>query len=202
MKRTYFLIPLLLLAFFTFGQNIPKPTGKLISDYARILNQKQEERLEKKLRKYLEVSSTEIAVVTILSLEGEDPKLYTKELIQQWLTSRNSSIKSLMVLISAQDQEIVIQNAFGLESVLVDDITQPIVDVHMLPKFKLGNYYGGIDAGTDQIIEMLANPPEEVPATNNPAWSFDYKWLILIVFIGIVVFLSYWIRSRRSKNKK
>ncbi len=157
MYKLRFLLPLLLISIFTLGQDrFPKPTGNLVNDYAGLLNSSQQQRLEEKLLRYTDSTSTEIAVVIIKTLNDEDPNLYAAELGQEWGVGRKGKENGLVFLVAVDDREMAIQNGYGLEPVLTDAKTKLLIEDYIIPHFKRGEYYEGIDEGTDQIFKLLA----------------------------------------------
>lgn len=158
MQKIKFLLPLLLFSALLFGQRFPERPSppQLVNDFADILSDQEEAQLEQKLVNYSDTTSTEITVVTIQSLGGEDPNLYAAELGTAWGVGRGDKDNGLVFLVSSGDREMAIQNGYGLEAVLTDALTKRIIEQYVLPEFREEDYYAGIDSGTDQIFKLLA----------------------------------------------
>lgn len=195
MQKIRLLLPLLFLSVLVFGQQrFPEPTGNLVSDFADVLNPQQEQLLEQKLLRYSDTTSTEIAVVIINTLNDEDPNLYAAELGQEWGVGRKDKENGLVFLVAVDDRQMAIQNGYGLEPVLTDALTKRIIEQYVLPEFRKNNYYAGIDAGTDQIFNLLAGEFEGKGNRKGPPKKSIPFFVIIIIIVMIVIAL----RGRRG----
>ncbi|MDZ7848900.1 MAG: TPM domain-containing protein [Owenweeksia sp.] len=157
MKKLLYLLPILFISLILHGQRFPeRPTPpQLVNDFAEILSPEEEARLENKLVSYSDTTSTEIAVVIKKTLNDEDPNLYAAELGEAWGVGRKGKDNGLVFLVAVDDRKMAIQNGYGLEPILTDAATKIIIEEYIIPAFKKGNYYQGIEAGTNQIINLL-----------------------------------------------
>ena len=133
----------------------PIKKGFPVHDYAKVLSPNEVNTLTQKLLSYGDTTSTQIVVVIIKELHGEDPNLYAAELGQTWEVGQKGKENGLVILIAVKDRKMAIQNGYGLEDKLTDLETKIIIDEYITPAFKKGNYYQGIDRGTDQIFKVL-----------------------------------------------
>ncbi len=158
MQKLRFLLPLLLITLFAFGQEFPQPQNppRLVNDFGEILTPAQENTLEEKLLRYSDTTSTQITIVILKGELLDDPNLYAAELGQKWGVGTAGGDNGLVFLVAPDSRKMAIQNGYGLEAVLTDALTKRIIEGYITPQFKQGNYYEGIDEGTDQIIKLLA----------------------------------------------
>ncbi len=164
-------------------QNPPR----LVNDFADILSQSEEAQLEQKLLRYSDTTSTEIAVITVKDLQGEDINLYAAELGEKWGVGRGNKDNGLVFLVAPNEREVAIQNGYGLEPVLTDAYSKRIIEEYVLPAFRKGNYYKGIDEGTSQVIKLLAGEFEGRPNRRNlkdPSRLLPF--LILLVVLVLI----------------
>lgn len=157
-----------------------------VNDFAEILSDAEESALNQKLVAYADSTSTQIVIVTIPSLNDEDPNLYAAELGADWGVGQKGKENGLIMLIAPNDRKMAIQNGYGLEEKLTDLKTKIIIDQYITPQFKADNYYGGIDVGTDQIFKLLNGTFEGKPQRNSGEDRMPFLPLIIIVAIFVI----------------
>ncbi len=200
--KKYILGVLLILPYqFTHAQNIPqKPyPPKIVNDFAKILSSNENNLLEKKLSSFNDSTSTQIAVVTIASLEGYDIASYSIELAGKWGIGRKGKDNGILVLIALQEKEARIEVGYGLEEFIPDITAKRIIERDLIPKFKNANYYEGLDNTTDTIIGLLSGKfkPEDLNTNNSKS---KIKLIILIVCI-ILFFIFFSSRNKFNSGR-
>jgi uncharacterized protein len=166
MKR-FLLIISLLVSVIAFSQgsvarfvkdSIPKPNPpRLVNDYARMLSPDQLQALERKLVAYDDSTSVQIAVVTIDQLHDLPIEDVALEVLRQWgVGGQAQKDNGAVMLVSKIDRKIWIATGYGLEGALPDMTVGSIVDTDVIPNFKTGNYYRGLDNATTSIIHAVA----------------------------------------------
>ena len=156
-KLLFFILPVLVCSF-SFGQVFPerpKPP-KLVNDFANILSDREELILERKLVAYDDSTSTQIAVVTINSLKGNDIDDYSFRLAEKWEIGRKGKDNGVLILVALEDSKMFIATGYGMEGVIPDAIAKRIVENYMKPNFRNNNYYKGIDEATSVIIGLAS----------------------------------------------
>ena len=191
---------LLAVAFFLlhvlgFAQfDIPKKPSFQTSvyDYADVLNESEEAQLENKLVKFSDSTSTQIVIITIDDLKGESIGILTPKWAQEWGIGQAKEDNGVLVLLSKNDREIWIAPGYGLEDKLTAGITGELVRNVIIPEFKAGSYYNGLDAGTTAIFEIIKGTYKGQRKQNGKGSGFPI--VIFVVFIIILILLI-------SKNK-
>jgi uncharacterized protein len=144
------------------AQDFPEPMSppRLVNDFAGMLDASSVSNLERKLLAFNDQTSTQIFVVTVPTLSGHDPADYTTRLAEKWKAGVKGKDNGVMVLIKPKTAdergEVYIAVGYGLEGVLTDLQANQIVDIEIIPRFKEGDYAGGIEAGTDVIMKISA----------------------------------------------
>lgn len=139
----------------SFGQvtNFPKPVG-FVNDFENILNQDEITKLEAHLFTYEKQTSNEIVVVTISETGNEtDFDTYALSLAQHWAVGKKGKDNGLVVVISNHLRKIRICTGTGTEKILTDDICETILQEKILPNFKNGKMFIGIENGINALIE-------------------------------------------------
>jgi len=178
----------------------PRPDGPIL-DQGDLLSGGEERALARKLMAYEDTSSTAVVVVTLASLNGAPIDDYAISLGRDWGVGQEGKDNGVVVLVSKNDRKMFIATGYGVEGALPDAIANRIVERIMTPAFREGQFYAGLDRGTDAIIQATAG---EYTAEQEVATSTDdgvsttliYIFLILAYFIGS----SLWRQGRGEKK--
>ncbi len=155
----------------------------MVMDNANILSSSEYRALKQKLLAYEDTTGTQVAVYTVNSVD-DDINLYTAELAQQLGIGQKGSDNGCLILVAVDDRKLSIQNGYGLEEYLTDYTTKEIIDNYILPNFRNGNYYEGLDAGTSAIFDVL-NGTFEGSGTSKKRNRGSYFVVLVIIFIII-----------------
>lgn len=187
-KQAFFtLFSILLLTTDLQAQNFPEKPDRLVNDYTNVLSQQQVSSLEQKLTAFDDSTSTQIAVVLIPSLEGYDISDYTVRLAEKWGVGSAENDNGVMLLVSIGDRKVTIQTGYGVEGALPDAIAKRIIENEIKPAFKAGDYYTGLEKGTDAIIAYTKGEYKNTKPKNRERRGIPAGLIILIAIIIIAV---------------
>ena len=171
----------------------PKPAVQTsIYDYANLLSASEKQELEQKLINYADSTSTQIVVAIVPTIKGENIGLLTPKWAHEWGVGGSSkNDNGVFILLAQQERKIWISPGYGVEDRLtageVGEMTREVI----IPEFKGGDYYSGLDKGTDAIIKMLAGKykaeAKQTKGKNNGSGGGGILVLIVIVIIVISV---------------
>lgn len=139
-----------------------------VTDLAGILTAEQTAELEKKLEDLERTDSTQVAVLIIPSLEGESLEDYSLRVAENWRLGRKGRDNGAILLIAMKERRIRIEVGYGLESVLTDARSAQIWRNEIVPRFREGDFYGGIDAGVTAIIQTVRGQYQPSPQNSRP----------------------------------
>ncbi len=134
--------------------NIPSLAGR-ITDNAGILSASMRDQLTDQLKAHEERTGNQIAVLTVLSLEGESIEEYAEAVFRDWRLGQKGKDNGVLLVVASQDRRIRIEVGYGLEGTLTDLLTGRIIRNVMTPRFKTGDYDGGIEAGISAMLSAL-----------------------------------------------
>jgi uncharacterized protein len=198
LKRYSLLIWIFALSVLTHAEIPEKPsTPKLVNDFANIFTADEANALEYKLRRYNDTTSTQVAVVTVQSLDGYEIAQYAQELGDKWGIGQKSKNNGVLVLISKDDRSVNISTGYGMEGVLPDIVCKRIIDRIIVPAFKQNNFYGGIDEATSIIIGLASGTYKADQIGKGASWR-SWGFILLLFFIFIV--LPFINRANRLRN--
>jgi uncharacterized protein len=193
------LVLVLLLSLTARAQEVPaRPDPpRLVNDLASLLQPQEVAALEQKLVAYNDSTSSQIAVVTVPTLGGNDIADYAQKLYESWGIGRKGKNNGILVLVAQQEHLARIQTGYGLEGAVPDALAKRIISSTLVPAFKQNQYYAGLDRGTDQLIALAKGEYKADPADARPRGRRDRSgsgpglWIL----IGLLV-LFFILRSR------
>jgi len=183
---------------FSQGFQIPETPKKQTSiyDYVNLLSSIQKTNLELKLVRYSDTTSTQIVIAIIQSTEGEDINYLAANWGEKWGIGDAEKDNGVLILLAKDDRRIAIQNGRGVEYLLTDFQSKRIIERVIIPEFKKGDFYGGLDRGADYIFRTLQG---EFKGTRQKETKGFEPGIIFFVLIVIVLFI---IISRGNKNNR
>jgi len=186
-KPFIFLILLLFFHSLAVAGDIPaRPNPpKLVNDFAGVFTQSQINKLEYKLRYFNDTTSNQILVVTVKSLNGLQPYEFASRLGEQWGVGQKKFDNGIVILIKPKYAnsrgQAFIAPGYGLEGVIPDALASRIVNVEMIPEFKKGDYYAGVNKASTVIMKLASG---EISAKGyNKLHPEGSPWVGLIPFI-------------------
>ena len=196
MKKILSIFILLLVSAFAFSQNSFEPEkllnqkpAKLVNDYTGTLTADQAQALENKLVAFDDSTSTQIAVVIIPSLNGNDIADFNVKLGRAWGVGGKQYSNGVVLLIAKDDHKLNIATGYGVEGALPDITAKHIIDEVIVPNFKGDDYYRGIEEGTNAIIQAVKGEYKAPEGYNNRKVGGGVGRIIFIIII-IVIFLA------------
>lgn len=166
------------------------PRG-FVNDFAGMLQPQEKVQLEQKISSFASSTSNEIAVVTIKSLDGDTIENFAVKLFADWKIGKEKKDNGVLLLISRDDRKMRIEVGYGLEGALTDIQSDEIITSDLVPNFKTGNYYAGIDAAVRDI--MAATQGEYTSSAQDKKVInalFDYWYFIPLVFVWLASILG------------
>jgi len=154
--RTLLLIVLatLLLAVPSVAVDVPYLTGR-VNDTANIISKDMRKALTDRLKAHEERTGNQIAVLTVPTLDGGSIEDYAVRVFESWKLGQKGKDNGILLIVVPQDRRMRIEVGYGLEGTLPDSAAGSIIRNIITPKFKAGDYNGGIDAGVSAIITVL-----------------------------------------------
>src|SRR5688572_24689245 len=173
-------------------ENMPKRPSppRLVNDFTNTLTPAQVQDLENKLVAYDDTTSSQIAIVLINSLEGYDIAEYGLKLGRDWGIGGKEFSNGILLLVAVDDRKVRIEVGYGLEGAVPDITSKHIIEESITPNFKQGNYYRGLDQGTDDIIRAAAGeykaPASYGKKKGKTGFGVILAMIILFIFLGMM----------------
>ena len=145
---------------------VPYLSGRVV-DTAEVLSPEAGERIAALLKGHEERTSNQVAVLTVPTLEGESIEDFANRVFEAWRLGQADQDNGVLVAIAVDDRRLRIEVGFGLEGTLTDLAAGRIIRNVMTPRFREGDYDGGVEAGAQAVIaalESTGEPPGETAA--------------------------------------
>jgi uncharacterized protein len=176
------------------GQGLqPIPTlSARVTDLTGTLTAGQQNALDQKLAAFEAAKGSQLAVLIVATTHPEEIEEYSIRVVDAWKLGRKNVDDGALLIVAKDDHRVRIEVGRGLEGVLTDVLSNRIIDETLKPAFRQGNFYGGIDAGLDQMMKLIQGeplpPPQEAwQARRHGGGSGALPFILFAVFVGAVV---------------
>jgi uncharacterized protein len=147
---------------------VPPLVGRVV-DQTGTLSGGDVAALNQTLRNFEARKGSQIAVLIVPTTEGEAIEPFSLRVAETWKIGRKKIDDGALLVIAKNDRHLRIEVGYGLEGVLTDLTTKRIIDEDITPKFKSGDFAGGIAAGIGRMIRLIDG--ETLPAPEPPHWQ-------------------------------
>lgn len=171
---------------------VPALSGHVI-DQTATLSSAQQQALESKLTGFESSNGSQVVVLLVATTQPEDIASYANRVGNAWKIGRKGIGDGLLLIIAKNDHKLRIEVAKSLEGAIPDLAAKQVIDSALTPRFKQGDYAGGIDAGVDQILALIkgeALPAPAAPDTGSGGAGDVFQWQNLVVFLFFGVMLG------------
>jgi len=176
--------------------SFPTLTGRVVDD-AHILSEQTKSDLDQKLAGLETSNSRQLVVVTLPSLQGYEISDYGYQLGRAWGIGQAKLNNGVLFIIAPNERKVRIEVGYGLEPILTDALSELIIQQAVLPRFRSGDFNGGVQAGAAALIQQLSLDPSAAEAKaaaaaqqmknrgNIGANPLSILLIILFVFIAL-----------------
>lgn len=166
---------------------VPQLTGRVV-DRTGTLTPGQVTDLSARLATLEERKGSQIAILLVPTARPETIEQFGIRVVEAWQLGRKDVDDGLLVLVALQDRDARIEVGRGLEGVVPDAIANRVLDEFVLPRFRQGDYFGGLEAGVTRLSALIEGEPLPPPVrTRPPADGGDGMGVLPVVFIVALV---------------
>jgi uncharacterized protein len=163
-----------------------------VTDLTGTLNAQQKSELESRIAAYETRRGSQIAVLLLPTTKPEEIEQYSIRVAEAWKIGRKRLDDGLILIVAKDDRRLRIEVGYGLEGAIPDSVAKRVIDERITPRFKEGDFYGGVRDGVDQLIRLAEGEklpaPLQVVAGNKPLPpidKFDFIfYAVMFVLIG------------------
>jgi uncharacterized protein len=177
------------------AQTFPKLTGRVV-DQANLLSAEQELDISSKSEALEAQTGRQFVVATVSSLEGRPIEDYGYRLLRSWGIGQEKQDDGVILLVAPSEKKVRIETGYGARVFLTDAMSSIIIRESILPRFKAGDFGGGISAGSNAIVNTMSLSPADAQRQANQAGQREKQraesgagfmpfafWLIVIIFV-------------------
>jgi uncharacterized protein len=169
--------------------NFPALSGPVV-DAANILSADDEVILDNKIRSLKDKSGHQMNIATVPSLEGYDISDYGNRLFRFWKLGDKTANDGVLILVAPSERKVRIEVGYGLEGDMTDAISSVIINHDMIPRFKSGDWSGGLVLGVDDVEKVIGGDGEQiVQRVQNQSAPDIENWIPIIIFIFIMIII-------------
>jgi len=180
------------------ADQLPSPPMRYFNDYAHVVSPDVALKLNQKLEDFEKATSNQIVVAVFDKLPPnaalED---FTVRTFKAWKVGQKGTDNGAVLFVFVQDHKMRVEVGYGLEGALPDAICKRIIDEQIAPRFRQGDYAGGLTAGVDSLLQATRGEYKGSGRTANSRTQPLTPYLPILIFIVILAFI---ILSRRRSG--
>ncbi|WPD24410.1 MAG: TPM domain-containing protein [Candidatus Electrothrix scaldis] len=165
------------------ARTIPAFKG-YVNDYADMISGPVEAKLEQTLKSFEHSDSTQVAVLTVDSLEGDPLEDFSIRVAEKWGVGQKGKDNGVLLLVAKKERRARLEVGYGLEGVLTDLLAGRIIDDVITPRFKSGQFDQGFEAGVKAVIQATRGEFKANPSSSRRGGRREESPLISYLFFG------------------
>ncbi len=179
----------------------PALTGRVV-DQANLLPADTRQGLEQKFAALEQKSGIQFVVATVSSLQGQEIEPYANELYRHWSLGEKTKNNGVLLLVAPNEKKVRIEVGYGLEGTLTDALSKVVIVNAIAPRFKAGDFPGGITRGVDDVITILTTDSSEW--TKKPQVRADdqdsaFDAILPFLIVALIIFIM-WRNGRGGRG--
>lgn len=170
---------------------VPALSGRVV-DQTMTLSQGEQASLDRTLRDFEARKGSQVAVLIVPTTAPESIEQFSIRVAEAWKIGRKKVDDGAILLVAKDDRKLRIEVGYGLEGALTDVTSKRIIDEIITPRFKAGDFAGGITAGVNQIIKVIDGEPLPAPVERSSQSNSDVIGMIEqfapFLLFGVIIF--------------
>ncbi|CAG9172649.1 hypothetical protein LMG23994_02458 [Cupriavidus pinatubonensis] len=165
---------------------VPSLTAR-VTDLTGTLTTEQKQAIEEKLQAFEAEKGSQVAVLMVPTTQPEAIEQYSIRVVEKWKLGRKGANDGALLIIAKDDRTMRIEVGYGLEGVLTDAMSKRIISDDIVPRFRQGDFYGGVTIGIERIMSVINGeelPPPKRQRGGDPVRQFMPLILVLTVVLG------------------
>lgn len=174
--------------------SFPALSGRVV-DEAGILDAGTEAELTQTLAELEARTTDQLVIVTLKSLQDTSIEDFGYQLGRHWGIGQKERNNGALLIVAPNERQVRIETGYGVEGALTDAIAKVIIESSILPRFRAGDFPGGIRRGVEDIVQVLSGDAElwrqRAAAATPAAAEGPTKWQMVVVVLGVVLLLIF-----------
>ena len=169
---------------------VPKLTARVM-DQTGSLTAPERDALEQKLAAFEQAKGSQVAVLMVPSIEGEAIEDFAGRVTDAWQLGRKGVDDGVLFVVAKQERKMRIHTGRGVQGTLTDALARRIIADVVAPRFRTGDFAGGVEAGVDAIMKAIEGEELPLPAQKSASRKVDtvssYSNFLWIAFFAVPV---------------
>jgi uncharacterized protein len=170
------------------------PLTKRVTDLTATLDAQQTQALESRFAAFEAKKGAQLAVLIVPTTQPETIEQYGIRVVEAWKLGRKNVDDGALLLVAKDDRALRIEVGYGLEGALNDATAHRIIDEIIVPHFKRGEFFSGIESGTAAMMQVIEGEPLPPPRRAAAGGKYDIESLLFVAF-GLVVVVGGMLRA-------
>ena len=158
-----------------------------VIDTTATLNTEQVRQLERKLSAFEQTRGAQVVILVVPTTQPEDISSYANRVSNSWKIGRREIGDGLLLVVAKNDRKVRIEVAKTLEGAIPDLAAKRIIDQAITPRFKQGDFAGGLNAAVDQVMALITGEALPVPTAAPEGDGDGFQWMDLAIFVFFAV---------------
>jgi len=177
--------------------SLPPPDGHSVRDLASVVDQQDEERMERWHKALFDATGVAIVVVTVPGLEGEPIEDFATRAGTEWGVGKKGDDRGIVVALAVQERRIFVATGYGVEGFLPDGRVGGLLDADAIPHLRRGDFSGGLLQASAALTSVAAQQYgltiDDLQKVRGGGRSRgrgrgDGSWLLVLVVLAILFF--------------
>ena len=152
-----------------------------VTDLTGTLTAEQSQQLEGELATLEQAKGAQVVVLMLPSTQPETIEDYATRVFDAWRVGRAHVDDGVLVVVAKEDHHVYIETGYGLEGAVPDALASRIIREQIVPKFRTGDYYGGLQDGIASLTKLIDGEPLPAPKAESQAKGIP-DFLVVILF--------------------
>lgn len=174
------------LALLAWAQVAVPDLSRRVTDLTATLSADQVAALESKLAAFEAQQGSQIAVLILPTTQPEDIAQFGIRVAEQWKIGREKIDDGVILIVAKDDRKLRLEVGYGLEGAIPDAIAKRVIAETITPYFKAGDYYGGIDAGVQQLMRVIEGEPLPPPPPREAGSNGGDGAFVMLIVGGMI----------------
>lgn len=190
MRRALLVLAALVIPALAAAEIAVPPLKARVTDQTGTLSATQKQALEQTLAEFEARKGSQVAVLLVPSTQPETVEQFAVRVQESWKLGRKGVDDGVLLLVAKDDRKLRIEVGYGLEGVLPDATAKRIIEEDIVPRFKQGDFHGGVRAGTDRILRVIEGEQLLPRPTRDAEGSLLSQYSDLLIPGVIVVLIA------------
>jgi len=193
LPRWFALLSLLLFLGASWAQVPIPPLKSPVTDLTATLNAQQTADLDARLRTWSQQKGSQLAVLLVPTTQPEAIEQFSIRVAEAWKIGRKGTDDGIILVVAKDDRTVRIEVGYGLEGAIPDAIAKRVIEEIIVPRFRGGDFYGGISEGLTSIMKLVEGemlpPPQSSPGRpgGGPDLQLAVVLLVMLMVINVVL---------------